>query len=132
MERKPLVPLPDKTKHKLRNMKSWVILARRPEENAFIGYVEQSFHMEWSNEYVLIHISTWWKEDEIKKEFEDIKKKHPSWGENIWLYEVHDENLPIVIDFEAWLDANAHNPNTFSGVTNKYKARNAPFKMKED
>jgi len=39
--------------------------------------------------------------------------------------------MPYELDIEAWLDAQAHNPNTLSGVTNKFKARNTIFKVKE-
>ncbi len=46
------------------------------------------------------------------------------------IYNVEDADLPIEIDWAAWDDAQKP-ANTLSGVRCKYKARNAPFRLRE-
>ncbi|MDE2426311.1 MAG: hypothetical protein KGO96_10445 [Elusimicrobia bacterium] len=47
------------------------------------------------------------------------------------VFDARAEDLPIEIDWEAWNKDNEFTPNTLSGVRNKFRARNAPFRMKE-
>jgi hypothetical protein len=59
---------------------------------------------------------------------EHLKKLQPDW--DIVLYDVRDEALPVILDWDGWIEAQAFNPNTLSGVSNKFKARNMKFTMK--
>ncbi len=139
-ERKPIVPLTPEARAELLTRHSWVLIARVPQANKYRGYVELSFSMDWHDEAVNI----WWSGPatsnlggsfnidgrlEIERHAAELVTRHPDWTIEIW--DAKDPLLPIVIDWEKWLDAQAYNPNTLSGVTNKFAARNAPFVMKE-
>ena len=130
-ERKPIVPVSEETRQRLLTMPAFVLLGFPTKANAYQGYVEQSFSMSWSSNHVLIYTNSW---GDGRKQAEEAKQD----SERIiymWALEVYDardtEKLPIVIDWEAWIEAQAFNPNTLSGVNDKFKARNAPFKMKD-
>lgn len=129
-ERKPIVPLTEGSKKKLRELTSWVILCKKPGENALQGRIENSFNMDFHHSRVQILTSTWWTETRLQDIVTDLQERAPTW--DFFLYEIHDEKLPIVINFEAWLDAQAHDPNSIYGVRDKFDARNAPFVMKDD
>jgi hypothetical protein len=139
MNVKPIQPVSDEWREKFRQFRGFVILGQDAKVNHPSGYVERSFSMDWDAGHVLLAL---W---------------HPQWGRvkteaacridvDHWLasvsitqsgmadvraWDIHDPALPIVIDLEAWIDAQAFNPNTLSGVSDKFKARNAPFVMKE-
>ncbi|QXV73994.1 hypothetical protein [Rhizobium phage RHEph12] len=128
-ERKPNVPLSEDRRAAIRASDRWIILAKLPGDNSYQGYTELSFCMDWSKDYVLQFNMVW---GDGKKNCEEhlalARSNHPTW--EIEMYDWRDENLPVILDIEKWLDANAHNPNTLSGVDDKYRARNIPFTMK--
>lgn len=128
-ERKPNEPISEERRIQIRESDRWLLLGRKPGENAYLGYVEESFSMDWSADHVL-QFNMVWSDGKVNCEehMETAKRNHPDW--EIVMYHWRDENLPIILDIEKWLDANAYNPNTLSGVDNKFLARNIPFLMK--
>jgi hypothetical protein len=140
-ERKPIEPVSPGERERLRALPGMIILVREPGANAYQGYVEHS----WSMGYDPGHTNLFWSgvgrdnifgitmtlvaERDIAHHVEAIKKSHPDWEVTTW--NAHDPELPVILDWEAWIDAQAFDPNTLAGVSNKFKARNIPFTMKE-
>lgn len=134
-EYKPIVPVSDEQRERLRQFKGFVILGNLPGENHVSGFVEHSFSMGWDRS----HVNMWvWHpewgyfktEDPVRDNCQKYADKYKEQNAKVW--DIHDPDLPIVLDIEAWIDAQAYNPNTLSGVSDKFKARNAPFKMKDE
>lgn len=138
-ERKPVVPISDERRAQLLDLAGYVILVRKTADEPYEGYVEQSFGMGFDPK----RVNFWWSgeahsnfgtkhtidgRESAMRHAETIEKNHPDWSVEVW--DAHNEDLPIVIDWNAWADAQAHDPNTLSGVSDKYKARNAPFTVK--
>lgn len=135
MENKPIVPVSPERREKLRKANGAIILSKIDGANHFHGFVEHSFSMGWDSSYALFFYDCFDKKGNITSrgcdEAEDFAKRQRVDGKEVEVWNVHDENLPVVLDWEAWIDAQAYNPNTLSGVNNKFKARNIPFTMKE-
>lgn len=135
---KPIEVISPEKREKLRNMQGYVILATPPSRNAYQGYIEQSFSMDFSES----HVNFFWSSDDMTKKHaidgkkeadyhvDKLLKSHPDWKIEVW--SVHDDDLPIELNWERWIDAQAFNPNTLSGVTNKFRARNFEFSIKGD
>ncbi len=138
-ERKPIVPVSEEQRQKLLALQGVVILGNEKGGNHFKGYVEHSWSMDWSSDHVLF----WWSgpatsnlgskhmldaRKDAEHALKSILSSHTSWDVTVW--DVRDEALPVILDWESWVQAQAFNPNTLSGVTDKFKARNMPFKMK--
>lgn len=128
-ERKPVEPLTLENRARIAALKSWVLFGKSKEDNAFKGYIENTWNMDFSPDYVRIWTDTWNDEPSMQEMLKEKQDKYPDW--EFVLYEVHDPEMPFVLDIEAWLDAQAYDPNTLSGVSDKFKARNTIFKMKE-
>lgn len=117
-------------KRKRPNLKGAIVLARLPGGNGFVGLVETSLFMTWSPSRVRF----WWtaivSDPALSLTFDvdglrdaeaharHCRGKHPNWEITVW--DVHDENLPISIDWNAWADAD-----------DKYSNRNPTFAMRE-
>lgn len=123
-----------------------VVLSYIEGQNAPRGVVENSFSMSRSPDYVNIYVSHRGAQsallnaligEEIKfttngrESAEAYAKRDSGTNERLEVWDVDDPNLPIVIDWVAWDAANEPVATTLSGVRDKFKARNAPFKMKE-
>ncbi|MER9836166.1 hypothetical protein NKJ28_14455 [Mesorhizobium sp. M0145] len=107
-----------------------VVLARRPGENQFVGLIETSLFMNWSP----TRVRFWWTDiisdaalgltfdvdgsGDAEAHARHCRRKQPNWEITVW--DAHDENLPIWIDWNAWADAD-----------DKYSHRNPTFAMKE-
>lgn len=113
---------------------AWVILRRKPEENAYYGLIENSFSMDWSADRVRVHwtgtaysivgeIKIDGKRDALSTAANQ-RKRHPEW--TIEAYDLSDPSCPIEIDIPFWLEA------VKAGQSRKFDARNAKFKMKDD
>lgn len=140
-ERKPIEPLTEKQREHYLKLPGLIILGRAPGVNAWHGYVEHSMSMGWDAD----HVNYWWSgtgtdaifgftmtidaQRDVDSHMETIKKNKPDW--EIKVFDVFDPDLPVVLDREAWMQANRYDPNKLSGVSDKFKARNIPFKMKE-
>lgn len=116
----------------LRKMPAWVVLGRVPGGNAYHAVVERS----WSMDLVADRTHIFWSGGYFKidgkataeEHREKFAKSRPDMTFEV--FDVHDENLPIVIDWDRYEDDNEPVSNTLSGVRNKYNARNALFEMK--
>ncbi|MER8461066.1 hypothetical protein NKJ70_19685 [Mesorhizobium sp. M0092] len=111
-------------------LKGAIVLARRPGENGFVGLIETSLFMNWSP----TRVRFWWTDiisdaalgltvdvdgmKDAEAHAKHCRGHHPNWEITVW--DAHDENLPISIDWNDWADAN-----------DKYCDRNPTFAMKE-
>lgn len=136
MPREPIVPVSAEQRETLLQFKGFVILGQEPQSNTLSGYVEHSFCMGWDSGYALLFlwhpIRGWRKtEESALRDAEEwlVSARKKVSDAKIW--DIHDPELPVVFDMESWIDAQAYNPNTLSGVSNKFKARNAAFTMKD-
>jgi len=107
-----------------------IVLARRPGENGLVGLIETSLFMIWSS----TRVRFWWtdviRNPELGLTFDvdgmkdaiahanHCRRQHPSWEITVW--DAKDPHLPIVIDWNAWTDADE-----------KFGHRNPAFTMKE-
>ncbi|MES0032721.1 hypothetical protein [Mesorhizobium sp. M0040] len=106
-----------------------VVLARRPGENGLVGLVETSLFMNWSS----TRVRFWWTAiitdaalgltfdvdgiNDAEAHASHSRRKHPNWEITVW--DAHDDNLPISIDWTGWANAD-----------DKYCHRNPTFAMK--
>ncbi|MER9216928.1 hypothetical protein NKI54_33965, partial [Mesorhizobium sp. M0663] len=111
-------------------IRAYIVLARRPDENSLVGLIETSLFMNWSS----TRVRFWWTDiisdaalglrfdvdgmRDAEAHGRHCRAKHPNWEITVW--DAHDENLPISIDWNAWADAD-----------DKYCHRNPTFAMKE-
>lgn len=125
----------------LMNSQGYIILGLPPESNAYQGYVEHYWQMGWDKD----HVNFFWtgngtdnvfglqhKIDGLKTATHYAKtsmKLHPDWQIAMW--DVRDEKLPVILDWDSWVKAQEFNPKTLSGVSNKFLARNFKFTIKE-
>ena len=139
-KREPIVPLTAEQRDYVKSAPAYVVLVRKPGSNTMEGYVEESFNMAYSLDYVYLYRSATYQsilgeitldgEAEATDAASTVKRYHPDW--DVEWHDVRSDDCPILIDWETWIDALARNPNTFSGVSDKFKARNAPFRMKDE
>lgn len=108
----------------------YVVLRRLPGENAFWGYIERSWNMDYSPERVRF----WWsgtghsiigqmKVDGLKDAEHNatyVRKNFPD--AEVLVMSVDDPNLPIVIDWPRWHKERER----------KFEDRNPAFTMKGD
>ncbi|MER8601017.1 hypothetical protein NKH09_24535 [Mesorhizobium sp. M1339] len=111
-------------------LKGAIVLARRPDENGLVGLIETSLFMVWS----ATRVRFWWTDiisdaalglrfdvdgmRDAEAHARHCREEHPNWEITVW--DVHDENLPISIDWNAWAEAD-----------DKYSNRNPTFAIKE-
>lgn len=119
-------------------MPGYIILGKRPLDNAYQGVVEGSFSMYLSPDYVNFfwtgtgysmlgkHEVDGLKEAEHYQEY--FASRYPDMVFEI--FDVHSEDLPVVLDWDG-LTAGLMPAETLSGVRNKFRARNFRFNMKE-
>ncbi|CAN7756226.1 hypothetical protein LJN214_006867 [Mesorhizobium sp. LjNodule214] len=107
-----------------------IVLARRPGQNGLVGLIETSLFMNWSP----TRVRFWWTDiitdaalgltfdvdgmKDAEAHAKHCRGQYPAWEIIVW--DAHDENLPISIDWNAWAAAD-----------DKYGHRNPPFAMKE-
>lgn len=123
----------DATKSKLLDLPGFVILGSRPGENALSAIIELSFAMDESQDRVLFwFIRPDMSKERVMKNCEHYRSMFSMGGNEYKIWDVRDPDLPIDINWEEWLWANASSEKTVSGVRDKYRARNPQFKMKEE
>ncbi|WP_147373616.1 MULTISPECIES: hypothetical protein [Sphingomonadales] len=142
-EHMPIEPVGPARREALMASEGCIILGRKPGSNSHQGFAENNFSvgdMEWHAEYANFFLSrdSWsssGKKQMIRGEVEaevcveSERRRLPDWEIEIW--DVHDEHLPVVIDWEGWIDAWAYDPNNkMSGVTSMFKACNLRFTMR--
>ena len=129
-EIKPIEPVSAEQHHRLRNeLELRIILFRKPDDNSWTGYIENSFSMGEDKGHTLMFFTGKYSNAvrESTEHVANIRALHPSF--DIHIFDPRAEDLPVILDWEAWINAQAYNPNTLSGVSHKFKARNIPFKM---
>lgn len=111
-------------------LKGAIVLARRPGGNGLLGLVETSLFMNWST----TRVRFWWTDiisdarlglrfdvnglDDAEAQAKHWLCENPGWEITVW--DAHDVNLPVAIDWKAWEKAD-----------DKYSNRNPPFAMRE-
>jgi hypothetical protein len=111
-------------------LKGAIVLARRPGDNGLLGLVETSLFMNWST----THVRFWWTDIisnarlglrfdvngpiDAKAQATHWRRANPSWEITVW--DAHDVNLPVSIDWKVWEKADG-----------KYSNRNPAFIMRE-
>lgn len=127
-----------------RSMKvpSFVVLARAPGVNGYRGIVENSLSVSthdtrtqffWSSAKATSNLGGKFVVDgraDAEEMVEFWSKRHPDWTFEIFDAR-DDERLPVHLDWQRWLNG-CRPAETFSGVYDKYDARNLVFKTKED
>ncbi len=120
------------------HLPGYVVLGREKGSNSYKAIIEQSFFMDLSGEFACFFWSSnnatsnfggKFKIDGLKNA-EHNRDKFAKDSEMIFeIFDVHDDNIPIEIDWDYWRLCNEP-ANTLSGVKDKFGARNPRFKMK--
>lgn len=114
-----------------RLMSIHVVLIRRPDESHWWGPVEHSFSLGTSPNQTFFYWSSlpdsgydppidglaW-----LRKDLKGWEAKNPTW--KYYIFDAHDPELPVTIDWERWLSAHEPDGTKLSGIANKYYARN--------
>jgi hypothetical protein len=123
-----------------------IVLSRTAESNTYQGVIENSFSMGRAADRVLICWSLPSTSSSLLNtlagktinlrvngvaQAEDLAKRLQQAGETLEVWDVNDPALPVEIDWAAWEKDNEPYEGTLSGVRDKYRARNAPFAMRE-
>jgi hypothetical protein len=120
---------------KLKKLAGYIVLIKKPGDTQWYGPVGHSFSMEvlpWRTQFFWSSDCTPGNSgtdphiiDGKDSAYESIgywKGLYPRW--NFFIYDArNDAALPVVIDWDAWMDANQP-ANTISGVKNEFNARN--------
>lgn len=110
----------------------YVIIIKKPNDDKLYGPVENSFSLGVEpNRTFLYWSSVRWNLDAwtwANRDFEKGKQNNPDWEYTI--YKAMDENLPVVINWNVWLDAHMPSDKTLSGVKSTYDSRNLKFTLK--
>lgn len=140
MAKLPIEPVTPERRGRLLATDGYIILGHAPGDNSFQGFVEHSFSMAWDKRSVNFfwsgaatsNFGTKHVLDGKANAEEYVKKErllHPDWQIEAW--SVRDPTLPVTLDWDRWVEAHAYNPNTMSGVTDKFAARNFRFEMRD-
>jgi hypothetical protein len=126
---------------RLMALPGYVVLGWSAEEQRFYGTVENSFSLglspafvqfNWSSDNATSNFGGKFKVDGLamaQRDLESWSKSRPDLAFRI--YDARNaEALPVVLDWDGWLDANQPNPNSLSGVVDKYRSRNIRFTAK--
>ena len=120
------------------NCPGYIVLARYGD--SYMGIIERSWSMDlsfdralffWSSDHATSNFGGNFKIDglvDATHHCKEFSKKHSDLDFKI--YDVHSEDLPVELDWDEWREA-CKPANTFSGVKDKFKARNVKFKLKE-
>ena len=122
------------------HLPGYIVLGRKKGSNAYQGVVEHSFTMGLSED----HVRFWWTFDKATMNilpgtidvdgFKDaclscseFAKNHPDMEFEV--FDAHSDDLPVIIDWDQWRE-DEQPAKTFSGVKNKFGARNPRFEMR--
>ena len=119
------------------NLEGFVLLCKEPKDNAYKAIVEHSFSMGMSPDRVLF----FWSSDKAtsnlggsfrvdgkanaKEQKREYEKLYPE--VEFTIFDIHDPELPILVDWDGWRAASARSDKTLSGVVDKFTARNPRF-----
>jgi hypothetical protein len=124
------------------NLPGFIVLGKGPSTNAYVGTVELSFAMDlskdrtqfyWSHDNATSNFGGKFKIDgrkDAEARVEQLAKAHP---DHTWeIFDVHDDNLPVLMDWDDWRWGSTPSEKKLSGVMDKFIARNPRFYMIED
>jgi len=122
------------------HLPGYVVLCKHKNGNAYQAIVELSFSMSLSSDRACF----FWSSDKATSNFggsfkidgkknaehhcEQFQRNHPDM--EFQIYDVHEQDLPIVIDWDNWRWGSAPSDKKLSGVVDKMAARNPKFYMK--
>lgn len=117
----------------LKSLPGYIMLIKKPDDYQLYGPVENSFSLGveanrtffyWTSESRGIDGWSW-----VNKDVAYWKNLYPTWEYTI--YDARDaEKLPVVLNWDLWLDAHTPSSKTMAGIKNKHEARNLRLKLK--
>mgnify|MGYP003575815978 CR=1 FL=1 len=126
------------------NVHGFVVLGKPRAANAYRAIIERSFSMDLSGECANLFLIGTFRDNifgakwELNKENAraDAEKYRVmfSKGRSDWTFEIwdlDDPDIPVEFDWDRWREHSTYSEKTFSGVVNKFGARNPTFRMKE-
>ena len=132
------MPEADKERNKiLMSLPGYIVLIRKPDDPCtWYGPVERSFDLEiqawrtqffWSSNKSYSNLGTGPHVIDGLKDAKNSMKywsdKYPMW--TFYIYDARDDKkLPVVIDWDKWLDAEQIDTTKLSGIKNKFDGRN--------
>jgi hypothetical protein len=119
-------------RERIKALPAYVLLRRQPGANSYEGYIEHSFSMDWSPDYVRV----WWSgtaysflgthqidgKATAEKDRDEYARRYPD--TEFVVFDLHSEECPIEIDWDVWADA------MIAG--RKFASRNPKFTIKEN
>lgn len=129
----PLQIVDEDRNARLMAVQGYIMLIKKPGDDKLYGPVENSFSLSiepnrtffyWTSKVQNIDGWEW-----VNKDLNYWRGKYPEYEYTI--YDARDaEKLPVVLNWDVWLDAHQRSNQTFSGIKNKYDARNLRFTLK--
>jgi hypothetical protein len=129
----PLTVVDEDRNARLMQVQGYVMLIKKPGDDDLYGPVENSFSLGiepnrtfffWTS--LAQNIDGW---EWVQRDLKMWKEKYPDWEYSI--YDARDaEKLPVVLNWDLWLDAHQRSNDTLSGIKNKHEARNLRFTLK--
>ena len=124
----------EERKQMLKALPGYVVFIRKPEDfDKLYGPIENSFSLDVvPNRTRFFWTGNSGSVDGLKDaehEVEFWRAKHPDW--HFKIYDARDvEALPVVLNWDVWLDAHEWSTETLAGIKNKFEARNLRFTLK--
>jgi len=122
------------------HLPGYIVLGRKPTDNAYQGVIELSFSMglspdrvnfNWSLDNATSNFGGNFKVDGLKlaeKAKKTFTEAYPDMEFEI--FDVHNDELPVIINWDQWRRDSAQDLKTLSGVKYKMGARNPRFEMR--
>ena len=133
--KEPLTLIDEDRNAKLMAVQGYILLIKKPGDEKLYGPVENSFSLGvepnrtfffWTSKVQNIDGWEW-----VNRDLKMWKEKYPGWEYAV--YDARDaEALPVVLNWDLWLDAHQRSNDTLSGIKNKHEARNLRFTLKRE
>lgn len=132
----------DAKRQRLQSLAGFILLIKKPGDPKLYGPVENSWSLSvepgrtqffWTSPEAKDNVlGLTWKVDgrkDVEASLAYWKGLYPDW--DFTIYDARDaEALPVVLNWDLWLDAHEPSDKTFSGIKNKHEARNLRFTLK--
>ena len=128
--KEPLTVVDEDRNARLMLVQGYIMLIKKPGDDDLYGPVENSFSLGvepnrtfffWTSKVQNIDGWEW-----VQRDLKMWKEKYPDWEYSI--YDARAEALPVVLNWNLWLDAHQRSNDTLSGI--KHEARNLRFTLK--
>ncbi len=119
-----VTPASEVRKAELMAVKGYIMLIRKPGDNQLYGPVENSFSLGVEpNRTFLYWTSSAYRNIDgwkwVNKDVDYWKKQHPDWEYTV--YDARDaDKLPVVLNWDLWMDAHTPSDKTLAGIKNKH------------